>query len=161
MLLMFGNVLLASIVEFRVFHSVQGLPFVANPPDGDYRVDLIKKQIESQKEDLKRSEEWMAKAKTKAKDKAQAKLRDKRWDELEAEEQEAAEASHYTNPKKPRTMAPSLCRETYRHSHSHAVLSVCLSAKHGPCVGLHTISDERPLPRLRRRLRRRLRKRPP
>ena len=49
-LLMFGNVLLASIVECQVFHSVK-------VGDEDYKVSLSKKQIEDQKKDLKRAEE--------------------------------------------------------------------------------------------------------
>ena len=65
-LLMFGNVVLASIVECKVFHSVK-------VGDEDYKVSLSKKHIEEQKEGLKRAEEWLAKAKAKAKARAQAK----------------------------------------------------------------------------------------
>ena len=81
-LLMFGNVLLASIVECRVVHSVQ-------VGDEDYRVSLIKEQIEDQKKDLKRAEEWLAEAKAKAKKKAKKKAKTKAKDKAQAKEQAA------------------------------------------------------------------------
>ena len=52
-LLMFGNVVLASIVECRVISHVQ-------VGDEDYRVRLIKQQIEEQKKEAELAEEWLA-----------------------------------------------------------------------------------------------------
>ena len=67
-LLMFGNVVLAMIVQFRVINHVQ-------MGDEDYRVRLIKKQIEEQEKETEQAREWLAKAKAKATAKAKAKER--------------------------------------------------------------------------------------
>jgi len=64
--LMFGNVVLVSIVECRIISHVQ-------VGDEDYRVRLIKQQIEEQKKETELAEEWLAKAKARAKAKTQAK----------------------------------------------------------------------------------------
>eukprot|EP01045_Picozoa_sp_COSAG04_P018554 COSAG04_NODE_1724_length_5798_cov_19.377610_5_plen_145_part_00 len=67
-LLMFGNVLLASIIECRVISHVQ-------VGDEDYRVRLLKQQKEELKKAAELTDEWLAKANAKAKAKEQAKER--------------------------------------------------------------------------------------
>ena len=65
-LLMFGNVVLGMVIEFRVINHVQ-------VGDEDYRVRLIKQQIEDQEKGLELARQWLAKADAKAKAKGQAK----------------------------------------------------------------------------------------
>ena len=67
-LLMFGNVVLGMVIEFRVINHVQ-------VGDEDYRVRLLKQQIEEQKKETELAEEWLAEAKAKAKAKEKAKER--------------------------------------------------------------------------------------
>ena len=64
--LMFGNVLLAMLIEFQIIKHVQ-------VGDEDYRVRLLKQQIEDQEKGLELARQWLAKADAKAKAKEQAK----------------------------------------------------------------------------------------
>ena len=66
LLLMFGNVLLGLGIEVRVIRHVRD-------GDEDYRVRLIKQQIEEQKKETELAEKWLAKAKSKAKARAKGK----------------------------------------------------------------------------------------
>ena len=65
-LLIFGNVLLGLGIEVRVIRHVRD-------GDEDYRVRLIKQQLEEQKTVTELTEKWLAKAKSKAKARAKAK----------------------------------------------------------------------------------------
>ena len=65
-LLMFGNVVLGMVIEFRVINHVQ-------VGDEDYRVRLIKKQIEDQEKETELARQWLAKAKAKAEARAKVK----------------------------------------------------------------------------------------
>ena len=64
-LLMFGNVVLGMVIEFRVINHVQ-------VGDEDYRVRLLKQQKEELKKAAELTDEWLAKAKAKAQAKEQA-----------------------------------------------------------------------------------------
>ena len=65
-LLMFGNVGLVLVIQVRVINHVQ-------VGDEDYRVRLLKQQIEDQEKGLDLARQWLAKANAKVKAKAQAK----------------------------------------------------------------------------------------
>ena len=66
--LMFGNVLLAILIECQIIKHVQ-------VGDEDYRVRLLKQQMEEQKKEAELTAEWLARAQAKAKAKAKAKER--------------------------------------------------------------------------------------
>ena len=57
-LLMFGNVVLGMVIEFRVINHVQ-------VGDEDYRVRLLKQQKEELKKAAELTDEWLAEAKAK------------------------------------------------------------------------------------------------